>query len=144
MTARINGFILIYSRWCLWRCWDLWLGGPGIHALILAAVFCGTVMVASAIVPVGFVAFPLLFAAWRKWPGKGLGFALLAALAVFIPVLYWRTPHNSCAQRSCSQMMRGFGLGRNDYGSARAKTIGLYSFSVQYTRIELILPSFIL
>ncbi len=63
------------------------------HALILAAVFCGTVM-ASAIVPVGFIAFPLLFAAWRKWPGKGLGLALLAAMAVFIPVLHWRTPHN--------------------------------------------------
>ncbi len=63
-------------------------------AVILAAAFCGAV-VASAIVPVGFIAFPILFAAWRKWPGKGLGFALLAAMAVFIPVLHWRTPHDA-------------------------------------------------
>jgi hypothetical protein len=61
--------------------------------LIVAAAFCGGV-VGTAIVPIGFVTLPVLFAAWRKSPGRGYGVALLAAMAVCIPVLYWRIPHN--------------------------------------------------
>jgi hypothetical protein len=63
------------------------------QAWTIAAAFCGGV-VASAIILVGFVTFPVLFGAWRKWPGRGYGVAMLAAMAAFIPMLYLRMPRN--------------------------------------------------
>ena len=58
---------------------------------ILAAAL-GAVTVFSAVLTCGFVAFPLLFAAWRKWPGQGYGWVLLGSVPLSVAVLYARIP----------------------------------------------------
>ena len=63
----------------------------GYHALALPAAFAAAV-VCVAILPFGFLVFPILFGVARRMPGKGYGWVLVASMVVSAYVLYWRVP----------------------------------------------------
>jgi outer membrane protein OmpA-like peptidoglycan-associated protein len=50
------------------------------------------VTVGSSVLLLGFLAFPLLFFAWRGNPGKGFGWVLLCSMALSTVALYERVP----------------------------------------------------
>lgn len=68
---------------------------------ILAAALCGAT-VCTAVVPCGFVTFPILFAVWRKRPGQGYGWVLLGFMAFSVVVLYGRIPQPTPAPSALS------------------------------------------
>jgi len=63
----------------------------GIVAVVIAGVCFPLVLLGAS----AFVAFPGLFWASRRNPGKGYGFVLLAAMGLSIAVVYWRMPRPS-------------------------------------------------
>ncbi len=83
-TADIAGISLtVLLAWVAWR--------RKTNGWILAAACCATV-VCSSVLLFGFVAFRLLFAVWRKHPGRGFGTVLAASMLLAAGVLYWRIP----------------------------------------------------
>jgi hypothetical protein len=86
VLAGLLGVVAWWRKTCAW---------------ILAAALSG-VIVCSAVIPCGFVTFPILFAVWRNWPGQGYGWVLLGSTALSVAVLYARIPQPTPAPSAFS------------------------------------------
>lgn len=62
---------------------------------VIAAVIAGICFPMTLLAVCGFLAFPALFWATRRNPGKGYGWALITTIALSVGVAYWRIPRSS-------------------------------------------------